>query len=251
VEIGPDPEENVVQAASSLHAFAGLNASSVLEVTNTLSTTQNKITELEEELKTVKDKLTVEFEEATRVVATLNTENLNTALQMQKDEMNAEYERRAQTQWDTHVRELECVKLKFGDEIETTKKGTHWRSFQDANKLTQSKGLMEQQSFQILGLVQEKKKLEKSLEERKTSILVVETVKAKALELNEKLKSEQKEFLCLLSDMQDDRSDQLRLQDKITEIQGQYQEANDAFDQILKWKELYETPPPPPPMYTH
>jgi hypothetical protein len=32
------------------------------------------------------------------------------------------------------------------------------------------------------------------------------------------------------------------LQDSITEIQGQYQEANDAFNQILKWKEFYEAP---------
>jgi hypothetical protein len=38
-KVGPDPEENVVQATSSLHAFAGLNASSILEVTNALSTT--------------------------------------------------------------------------------------------------------------------------------------------------------------------------------------------------------------------
>jgi hypothetical protein len=37
-KVGPDPEENVVQATSSLHAFAGLNASYVLEVTNTLGT---------------------------------------------------------------------------------------------------------------------------------------------------------------------------------------------------------------------
>jgi hypothetical protein len=37
---------------------------------------------------------------------------------MQRDYMNAEYERRAPTQRDTHVGEIDCVKLKFGDEIE-------------------------------------------------------------------------------------------------------------------------------------
>ena len=79
----------------SLHAFARLNASYVIEVTSGLSTTRNRITKLEEELNIVKDKLTVEFEEATRVVATLIKENLNKTLQMQKDEMNLEYERRA------------------------------------------------------------------------------------------------------------------------------------------------------------
>jgi hypothetical protein len=36
-KVGPDPEENVVQAASTLHDFIGLNASSILEVTNALS----------------------------------------------------------------------------------------------------------------------------------------------------------------------------------------------------------------------
>jgi len=94
-KVGPNPEENVVQVASSLHAFARLNASYVIEVTSGLSTTRNRITKLEEELNIVKDKLTVEFEEATRVVATLIKENLNKTLQMQKDEMNLEYERRA------------------------------------------------------------------------------------------------------------------------------------------------------------
>jgi hypothetical protein len=38
-KVGPDPEENVVQATSGLHAFVGLNDSSILEVTNALSTT--------------------------------------------------------------------------------------------------------------------------------------------------------------------------------------------------------------------
>jgi hypothetical protein len=75
---------------------------------------------------------------------------------------------------------------------------------------------MEQQNFQILGLVQEKKKLEKAIEESNTSILVVETIKAKELEPNEKLKFEQKEFLCLLIYMQADQDDQLNLQDIIT-----------------------------------
>jgi hypothetical protein len=36
--------------------------------------------------------------------------------------------------------------------------------------------------------------------------------------------------------------DQLRLQDKMTEIKEQYQEANDAFDKIVDWKEMYEDP---------
>jgi hypothetical protein len=36
-KVGPNPEENVVQEVSTLHAFVGLNASYVLEVTDSLS----------------------------------------------------------------------------------------------------------------------------------------------------------------------------------------------------------------------
>jgi hypothetical protein len=39
-------EDNVVQATSALYAFVGLNASSILEVTNALITTHNIIIEL-------------------------------------------------------------------------------------------------------------------------------------------------------------------------------------------------------------
>jgi hypothetical protein len=93
-KVGPDPEENVVQEASALHAFTGMNASSILEVTNSLSMTKTRITELETKLKNVKDKLTSEFKKTTKVVDSLNTEKLNKALQTQRDEMNVEFERR-------------------------------------------------------------------------------------------------------------------------------------------------------------
>jgi hypothetical protein len=67
-KVGPDPEENVVQEASSLHAFTGLNASSILEVTNALSMAKTRITELETKLKNVKYELTSEFEKTMKVV---------------------------------------------------------------------------------------------------------------------------------------------------------------------------------------
>jgi hypothetical protein len=50
-KFGLDPEENVIQEASSLHAFAGLNASLILEVTTSLSEAKTRIVELETELK--------------------------------------------------------------------------------------------------------------------------------------------------------------------------------------------------------
>jgi len=70
---GPDPEENVVQATSALHAFAGLNASSLLEVISALNTAKNMVIELETELRDVKDKLTIDFQKATKAVEILNT----------------------------------------------------------------------------------------------------------------------------------------------------------------------------------
>jgi ABC-type phosphate transport system auxiliary subunit len=103
----PDPEENIVQEASALHTFAGLNASSILEVTNALNTAKTRVTELEAELRDVEDMLTSKFENAARVADTLNTKNLNRALQEQRDQMNAEFEIRIKTQWDTHNNELD------------------------------------------------------------------------------------------------------------------------------------------------
>jgi len=49
--------------------------------------------------------------------------------------------------------------------------------------------------------------------------------------------------------MQSDQDDQLRLQDKIVEIQGKYQQENDSFDKILNWKEMYKAPLTTLPMY--
>jgi hypothetical protein len=100
-----------------------------------------------------------------KVVDALNTEKLNKALQIQRDEMNVEFEKKIQNQWDTHDRELEF----------------------------------------------ERQRLKKYLEENRASTFTVEIVKAQALEINEKLESEQKEFLNLLSNIQVDRDDQLRL----------------------------------------
>jgi hypothetical protein len=50
----------------------------------------------------------------------------------------------------------------------------------------------------------------------------VEIVKAQALEINEKMESKHKEFLKLLSNIQADRDDKLRLQDMMMEIHGRH-----------------------------
>jgi hypothetical protein len=68
-------------------------------------------------------------------------------------------------------------------------------------KQDESKRFIEQQGYQILGLEKEKEKLEKDLEENKETTLSLEVIRAEAMELNEKLKSEKKECLCLLNDI--------------------------------------------------
>lgn len=54
-----------------------------------------------------------EFERATRVDDNLKTKELNKALQTQKDEFYVEFNQRARLEWDTHLKELEYVKVKI------------------------------------------------------------------------------------------------------------------------------------------
>jgi hypothetical protein len=117
-------------------------------------------------------------------------------------------------------------------------------------ELDESKQFVEQQSYQIMGLEQEKEKLEEVLEENKENTLSLEVIKAEEIELNEKLRYEQKECLCLLNDMQVDQDDQLRLEDQIVEIKDQYQKVNDAFDRIIDWQGVYKDPPTTFPSYS-
>jgi hypothetical protein len=123
-KVGPDPEENMVQAASTLNTFAGLNASSFLEVTNTLNTTKNKVVELETELKGVKEKFTIDVQEDVKAVEGLNSEKMNKSLQAQRDQMNIEFEKWMKIQWDTHRNELEVEKKKLNTTLEKTRAST-------------------------------------------------------------------------------------------------------------------------------
>jgi hypothetical protein len=50
-KVGPDLEENDIQTTSTIHAFAGLNSSSFLEVTISLRVARTRINELKTELK--------------------------------------------------------------------------------------------------------------------------------------------------------------------------------------------------------
>jgi hypothetical protein len=75
----------VVQAASALNAFSRLNASSILEVTNALNISKNKVVDMEIELKGVKDKSAIDVREAVKATEGLNSEKMNRTLQAQRD----------------------------------------------------------------------------------------------------------------------------------------------------------------------
>jgi hypothetical protein len=89
----------------------------------------------------------------------------------------------------------------------------------------------------------ERQNLKTATEENKTSTLAVDTIKTQALELKERFTTEQKEFLYLLSNIQTGREEQLRLQDKLVDIQGRYQVAHEALEKMLGWQDMCETPP--------
>jgi hypothetical protein len=61
-------------------------------------------------------------------------------------------------------------------------------------------------------LEQAKENLEEVLEENKEKTLALETIKVETIDLNEKLRLEEKEILCLLNDMKFDRYNQLILE---------------------------------------
>jgi hypothetical protein len=61
VEMGPDPKTNALQNASAFNAFVGANAMSVCELSVALDTSQEKVVELEEVLRTQRDNMTIEF----------------------------------------------------------------------------------------------------------------------------------------------------------------------------------------------
>jgi hypothetical protein len=70
------------------------------------------------------------------------------------------------------------------------------------------------------------------------------------VELNDKLKSEQKELLCFLNDIQIGRDDQLRLEDQMDEIRDQYQKESDVFYKVIDWYVLYTDPPNTLPLFS-
>jgi hypothetical protein len=70
----------------------------------------------------VRDELTSKFERATRVADNFKTKELNRSLQTQKDEMNAEFNQKAQLEWDTHLKDFKSTKVNLCEEIEHIKR---------------------------------------------------------------------------------------------------------------------------------
>jgi hypothetical protein len=70
-KVCPDPKENIVQVASMLNTFTGLNASSILEVTNSMNIFRTLVIELETKLKDVKYQFDIDVQEAISAIESL------------------------------------------------------------------------------------------------------------------------------------------------------------------------------------
>jgi hypothetical protein len=106
--------------------------------------------------------------------------------------MNVEFNQKAQLERDTHLKDLESTKVKLCEEIEQIKREHAKEISHLQTELDETKQFIEQQSLQIKGLEQAKENLEEVLEENKEKTLTLETIKAEAIDLNEKLRLEKK-----------------------------------------------------------
>ena len=100
-----------------------------------------------------------------------------------------------------------------------------------------------QHDTHINELVVENMKLNKTIEEIKASTFTEESIKAQVLELSEEFVIGKNELLDILNNIWAKREEQLRLQDKLVEIQGRYQEAHEALENMLSWQDMCKTPP--------
>jgi hypothetical protein len=138
-KVGPDPKENSIQLASTLNDFPGLNASYVLQVRNSLNTTGARVTELEIELKDLRDQFNIDVWEVVSAVESLNSGKISASLQAQRYNMNQEFENRMKILRDTHKEELEVEKHKLSVFQENT---------------SASMGTMESIKYQALAIIE-------------------------------------------------------------------------------------------------
>jgi chromosome segregation ATPase len=107
----------------------------------------------------------------------------------------------------------------------------------------------EQQGHKILGLEQEKQKLENVIKENDKETIIIRTVKEEANNVNEELKKVQREYFCVLNSIHTYRDDQIRLNDQINEIKDKYKKAQEAFEKMINWQSVYLEPPSTLPKY--
>jgi predicted nucleic acid-binding Zn-ribbon protein len=79
---------------------------SVFEVTTTLSTARAKIVELEKELQTQKDNISIEFLKEVEEKEKLHKEEMEKVVQATKGELTSEFERIARATETLHTEEL-------------------------------------------------------------------------------------------------------------------------------------------------
>jgi hypothetical protein len=96
-------------------------------------------------------------------------------------------------------------------------------------KQDETNRFVEEQGYNIFGLVRDKEKNKKYLEGNQAITLDLEVIREEAMNLNEKLKLEQKKYFYILNYIKRNMDDHMRLEDQIDEIKYRYQKDNNVF----------------------
>jgi hypothetical protein len=112
----------------------------------------------------IRDEMTLEFERASKVTDNFNIEELNRVLQTHKDEMNVEFNQKAQLEQGSHLKDLESTKVKLGEETKRIKREHAKETSHLQTELDENKQFVEQQILQINGLRQDNENFKEVLE---------------------------------------------------------------------------------------
>jgi hypothetical protein len=92
--------------------------------------------------------------------------------------------------------------------------------------------------------------LEKTVEERKTKIVVLEIIREESIRENETLRDMQKKFFLLLHNIQKNWSDHMKVVQQINFMKEKYQNVQNAYSHIVQWEDVCDNPPIIFPIYT-
>jgi len=99
---GPDPNDNALQASSTLNSFIGANVMSVYEVKTTLDTTKERIVELEASIDTIKEDVASEFKKEATTTEHSHREELARQLKLREKDLTIEFEKKINLKQKMH-----------------------------------------------------------------------------------------------------------------------------------------------------